>query len=138
MVGLSFLWGGEGVQCPLLGDCAVGRVQERGALGKMHRAECAHWNAVRVDDVVVGVSEELERKPILPAEGLMTLDGVQRYSEYDSIERILRLKVTLEIVCFDSASAALALPIEVQHDPLALIVGQRYGRGLLGGLRKVG
>ena len=61
-------------------------------------------NAVGVDDLVVGVGQQLEAEGVLGAPGPVALDGVEADAEDDGVVGVVLGQVALEVVRFDGAA----------------------------------
>jgi hypothetical protein len=109
---------------PVLDDLAVGRDEDGIALGEFVIAACGDGNAVGIDDLVVRISEELEGERVLAAEGLVAFDGVERDAKDDGVEGFILGKILLKFVSFYGATGGHVLGVEVEDDPLALVIGE--------------
>ena len=76
---------------------------------------------------MVWVGEELEAEGVLGAPGLVAFDGVEADAEDDGVQCVILRHVALEAVGFDGAAGGLILRVEVEDDPLALVVGEADG-----------
>jgi hypothetical protein len=123
---------------PVLDDLAGGRDEEGLALGELHVSVGHDGNTVGVDDLVVGVSQELEAEGILGAPRLVAFDGVEADAEYDRVQGVVLGHVTLEVVGLDGAACRLVLGVEVEDDPLAFVVAEADGLIFLRGQGEVG
>jgi hypothetical protein len=123
---------------PDLDDLAVGGDQEGLAVGELHDAVVFDGDAIGVNDFVVGIGEELEAEGVLRTPGLVAFDGVEADAEDDGVGSVILGEVALEVVGFDGAAGGLVLGVEVEDDPLALVVGEADRLVFLGGQGEVG
>ena len=112
---------------PDLDDLAGGRDEEGVTGRKLHVSVSHEGDAVGVDDLVVGVGEEFEAERVFRAPGLVSFDGVEADAEDDCVEGVIPGHVALEVVGLDGAALGLVLGVEVEDDPLALVVGEADG-----------
>ena len=115
-----------------------GEMRKVSRLAKLHAVVVHERNAVGVDDLVVGIGEQLEGERILGAEGLVALDGVERDAEDDGVQSVVLGQVALEVVSLNGAAGGHVLGIEVEDDPLALVLESEMGCVLLRGQAEVG
>jgi hypothetical protein len=123
---------------PDLDDLAVRGDEEGFAVGELGNAVVFDGDTVGVDHFVVGVGEELEAEGVLRAPGFVAFDGVKADAEDDRVGGVILGDVALEVVGFDGAAGGLVLGVEVEDDPLALVVGEADGLVFLGGQGEVG
>jgi len=123
---------------PDLHNLAVRRDEEGFAVGELGDAVVLDGNTVGIDDLVVWVGEELKAEGVLRAPGLVAFDGVEADAEDDGVGSVILGDVALEVVGFDGAAGGLVLGVEVEDDPLALVVGEADGLVFLGGQGEVG
>ena len=107
---------------PDLDDLAIGRDKEGLPIGELHLLVGHKRDAVGIDDLVVRVGEEFEAEGILRAPGLMIFYSVDTHTEDDGVQGVILRDVTLEAVGLKSAALGLVLWIEVEDDPLTLVV----------------
>ena len=123
---------------PDLGDLARGGDEISVAGRKFVVAARGKGHAVGIDNLMVGIGEQLEGKRILGAESFVALDGIEGDAEDDGIERIVFGQIALEVVGLDGAAAGHVLGVEVKDDPLALELRERNRRVFLGRQAEVG
>jgi len=123
---------------PDLDDLAGGGDEEGVAGGKLHVSVGHERDTVGVDDLVVGVSEELEAEGVLRAPCFVAFDGVEADAEDYRVQSVILGHVALEVVGLDGAALGLVLGVEVEDDPLALVVGEADGLVFLRGQGEVG
>jgi hypothetical protein len=123
---------------PDLDYLALGGDEEGFAVGELRNAEVFDGDAVGIDDFVVWVGEELEAEGIFRAPGLVAFDGVEADAEDDRVGGVILGDVALEVVSLDGAAGGLVLGVEVEDDPLALVVGEADGLVFLRGQGEVG
>jgi hypothetical protein len=107
---------------PDLDDLAIGRDKEGLPIGELHLLVVHKRDAVGIDDLVVRVGEEFEAEGILRAPGLMIFYSIDTHTEDDGVQGVILRDVTLEAVGLKSAALGLVLWIEVEDDPLTLVV----------------
>ena len=123
---------------PELDDLA-GRGDEVGlAAGELHGAHAVDGDAILVDDFMVGIGEEFEAEGIFGAPGFVSFHGVEGDAEDDGVGGVVLGLVALEVMGLDGATLGLVLGVEVEDDPLALVVGEGDGLVFLGGQGEVG
>jgi len=123
---------------PDLDDLAGGRDEEGVAGGKLHVSMGHERDTVGVDNLMVGVGEELEAEGVFRAPRFVAFNGVEAYAEDDCVEGVVLGHVALEVVGFDGATLGLVLGVEVEDDPLAFVVGEADGLVFLRGQGEVG
>ncbi len=123
---------------PDLDDLAGGR-DEEGVAGRVFHVSVGHErDTVGVDDLVVGVGEELEAEGVFRAPCLVAFNGIEADAEDYRVQGVVLGHVALEVVGLDGAALGLVLRVEVEDDPLALVVGEADGLVFLRRQGKVG
>lgn len=108
---------------PDFDDLAFGGDEEGFAVCVVHWTEGLHRNSIQVDDFMVGVGEQLEVEGVLCAPGFVVGDGVEANAQDYGVQSVIFIEVALKVVRFDGAALGLVFRVEVEDNPLALVVG---------------
>jgi len=123
---------------PDLGDFSGGCNEKSIAGSELVIATSGKGHAVGVDDFVVGVGEQFEGERIFGAEGFVAFDGVERDTEYDSVECVVLGQVALEVMGLNGAAAGHVFGIKVEDNPFSLVLRERYRSVFLRGQAEAG